>query len=336
MRTRKGGWKKARFACVLIAIAIAPTHSAATQNGAVRVGGGKAVLWQNPGPVEQLDLAGGPGGVALAPAPPFTFVEEDTSGSNPKIQVRDARGVEWGVKWGNEVNAEVFTSRLAWAVGYFVEPSYYVATGKIEGVTTLVRAREYVAADGTFKDARFELKAKRLKKFAGEDSWRWDRNLFGGSRELNGLRVMMMLVSNWDSKDERDADRGSNTKIYVFETRDGSEFRYVVSDWGGSMGKWGGVMKREKWDCEGFAKQTPGFVLGVSDGLVRFGYEGQHTDAIRDGITVSDVRWLLGYLTKLSDKQIREALRASGASAKEEECFARSIRDRIAQLQAIR
>jgi hypothetical protein len=308
---------------------------AAAQNGVVPISGGKAIIWRDPGPVEQLDLAGGPGGAANAPVPPFTFVEEDTGGSNPKIKVRDARGVEWGVKWGNEVNAEVFASRLAWAVGYFVEPSYFVEAGKIEGVTTLVRARAHVEEDGTFKDARFELKLKGVTKYSGEESWRWERNLFGGTKELNGLKVMMMLVSNWDSKDERDAGRGSNTKIYAYETRDGSELRYMVTDWGGSMGKWGGVMKREKWDCEGFVKQTPGFVLGTTGRLVRFGYEGQHTDAIRDGIVIGDVKWLLGYLAKLSDAQIRAALKASGASAKEEECFARSIRERITQLEAI-
>jgi hypothetical protein len=336
MWTQRGEGMRGRVACVVFALAMSQTQSAAAQDGTVRVGGGQAVIWRNPGPVERLDLAGGPGGAANAPAPPFTFVEEDTSGSNPKIKVRDARGVEWGVKWGNEVNAEVFTSRLAWAVGYFVEPSYFVAAGKIEGAATLVRAWEYVKADGTFHDARFELKPKGLMKYSGEESWRWDRILFGGTQELNGLKVMMMLVSNWDSKDERDADRGSNTKIYVHETRDGSEYRYVVSDWGGSMGKWGGVMKREKWDCEGFAKQTPTFVLGLTDGFVRFGYEGQHTEAIRNGITAGDVQWMLTYLGKLSDVQIRAALKASGASASEEECFARSVRERIAQLQAVR
>src|SRR4030095_13025914 len=58
------------------------------------------VIWRDPGDVRRLDLAVGPGGRAGAPAPPFNFVGESDSGTNPKIEVRDARGVIWGVKWG--------------------------------------------------------------------------------------------------------------------------------------------------------------------------------------------------------------------------------------------
>src|SRR5262245_49544388 len=35
-----------------------------------------SVLWRNPGSVERLDLAGGSGGKANTPRPPFTFLEE--------------------------------------------------------------------------------------------------------------------------------------------------------------------------------------------------------------------------------------------------------------------
>ena len=207
----------------------------------------RTLVWVPPGRVDRLDLAGGPGGAGGAPKAPFTFIEEDTGGTNPKIKVRDARGVEWGVKWGEEVNSEVFASRLAWAVGYFVEPSYFVAKGTINGVTGLDRAKKYVGPDGMFFAARFERKDKGVTKLGDEQSWRWDQNPFVGSKELNGLKVMMMLVSNWDSKDQRDAGRGSNTKLFVINTRSGTETRYVVSDWGGTMGKWGGIFRRA-WD----------------------------------------------------------------------------------------
>ena len=35
----------------------------------------------------------------------FTFVGEDTGGTNPKIEVKDAHGVVWGVKSGEEVSS---------------------------------------------------------------------------------------------------------------------------------------------------------------------------------------------------------------------------------------
>ncbi len=296
----------------------------------------RSLVWAPPGRVDRLDLAGGPGGAAGAPKAPFTFVEEDTGGTNPKIKVRDARGVEWGVKWGEEVNSEVFASRLAWAVGYFVEPSYYVAKGTVNGVTGLDRAKKYVGPDGSFFAARFERKDKGVTKLGDEQSWRWDQNPFVGSKELNGLKVMMMLVSNWDSKDQRDADRGSNTKLFVVNTRSGTETRYVVSDWGGTMGKWGGIFRRAKWDCDGYAGQSDDFVKGVKNGVVEFGYAGQHTETIKDGIPLAHVQWLLTYLGRLSDAQIRAALRASGASPGDEECFTRAVRSRISRLQALR
>ena len=294
------------------------------------------VIWRDPGDVRRLNLGWGEGGQAAAPRPPFTFISEDKGGSNPKIEVRDSRGVVWGVKWGSEVNAEVFAARMVWAVGYFVEPSYFIPRGKIINAGKLDRAEKYVAGDGSFSDARFERKDKNIKKLSDGLSWRYRTNPFVGTRELNGLKIMVMLLSNWDSKDQEKADRGSNTKIFIVPTRAATEHRYVVSDWGGSMGKWGGFFSREKWDCDGYQDQSKDFVKGVERGEVKWGYSGQHTDAIRDGIRVEHVRWLLGYLGRVTDDQIRAALRASGASASEEECFARAVRLRISDLQRLR
>jgi hypothetical protein len=82
------------------------------------------VLWRDPGFVERLDLTGGPGGKANVPRGPYTFIKEIESGKKPKLKVRDARGSMWSVKWGDEVKAEIFASRLAWAAGYFTLPTY--------------------------------------------------------------------------------------------------------------------------------------------------------------------------------------------------------------------
>jgi hypothetical protein len=294
------------------------------------------VIWRDPGDVRRLDLALGPGGRAGAPAPPFNFVGESDSGTNPKIEVRDARGVIWGVKWGEEVNSEVFATRLVWAVGYYVEPSYFIRSGKILGVKKLDRAKKYVGSDGSFNDARFEKKEQGIQVLGDKDSWRYARNPFVGTKELNGLKIMIMLVSNWDSKDQEQAGKGSNTKILIVPTRAATEHRYVVSDWGGSMGKWGGVFKREKWDCDGYQGQSDDFVKGVKNGEVQWGYSGQHTSDIKDGIPVAHVQWLMGYLGKLTSSQIRAALRASGASPSEEVCFERAVRMRISALWNLR
>jgi hypothetical protein len=296
---------------------------------------GMPIVWRDPGAVEKLDFVGGPGGRKRAPKPPFTFIEEDSSGTNPKIKVTDANGVKWSVKWGEEVNAEVFATRIAWAAGYFVEPSYFVASGRIDGAKKLGRAKKYVDAEGNFTDARFEMKEKDVTKLEDERGWRWDNNPLVGTREFNGLKIIMMLTSNWDNKDARDAGRGSNTAIFQYPVGDTVESRYVITDWGGSMGKWGCFISREKWDYKGYAKQTPKFTKGVVGGFVVWGFSGQHTKDVTEKISGFDVKWLLKYVGRISDKQIRAGLEASGATQEEIQIFSRALRDRIVQMQAL-
>lgn len=81
----------------------------------------QTMIWRDPGDVSGLDLAAGPGGRDGRPAPPFAFLEEHLTGSQPCVSVRDGRGCVWRVKWGAEVNVEALATRLAWAAGYFVE-----------------------------------------------------------------------------------------------------------------------------------------------------------------------------------------------------------------------
>jgi len=329
--------RRSSLLCVSLIFAIVVTTGLAFQKKEKPVQPGKPVVWQDPGEIEKLDFAGGPGGRERAPKPPFTFVEERLTGSNPKIRVTDANGVKWNVKFGSEVNAETFATRLIWASGYFVDPAYFVASGKVEQLGKLSRARKSVGSDGQFTDARFEaLKEKGVRELDAEQSWGWVQNSFVGSKELNGLKVLMMLTSNWDNKDVRDVSRGSNTAIYQTPTRAGLEDRYIVTDWGGSMGKWGGVMSREKWDCKGYSSQTKDFVKGVKGDQVQFGYSGQHSESFKNDIRKGDVQWLMQYLGRITDDQLRAGLKASGATGEEVECFTRSIRERINQLKAIR
>lgn len=293
----------------------------------------KVSLWRDPGEVERLDFRGGPGGREREPCPPFRFVEEHATGSNPCMTVRDSRGLRWRVKWGDEVKSETFAVRLAWAVGYHAEAAYYVPAGHIEGAANLGRARSCVADDMSFSDARFEWDEEGVRKLFDEHGWSWDDNPFVDTRELAGLKVLLMLTANWDNKDVRDVARGSNTAIFEHRLPDGSlEARYLIIDWGASMGKSGSPLTRTKWDCEGYASQNADFVRGVAGGVVSWGYTGQRTDEATEGITIEDVRWLQAYLGRVTDAQLRDGLLASGASEDEAACFTRAIRERIEQL----
>ena len=297
----------------------------------------RAVIWRNPGPAESIDFAAGPGGRDGAPAPPFNFVEEHGAGTFPCVSVRDARGHNWRVKWGDEVHTEVFAARFAWAAGYFVEVNYFVPSGRIEGAATLQRAREYIADDGTFQNARFELDEPGVVKHFDEHSWAWNDNPFVGTKELNGLKIVMMLLSNWDNKDVRDVARGSNTAIFEHRMdRDVLEARYLIIDWGAALGTWGShVLTRGRWNCPAFAAQNEQFILGTEGDRVLWGYKGQRTaDAVTD-ISRSDVQWLHEYLERLTDDQLAAGLRASGGTETEIAGFTAALRARIDRLKEV-
>ncbi len=293
----------------------------------------QTMIWRDPGDVSRLDLAAGPGGRDGRPTPPFTFLEEHLTGSQPCVSVRDGRGLIWRVKWGHEVNAEALATRLAWAAGYFVEITYYVPEGRVEGVLELQRAVSCVDEQGHFRDARFELDEHGVLKHFDEHSWAWHDNPFVGTRELNGLKIVMMWLSNWDAKDLRDVARGSNTAIFEYPMPSGfHEARYLIIDWGGAFGRWGTVVSRGRWDCHAFAVESEAFVTGVSGEFLQFGYTGQRTSDIADGICLSDARWLLDKLNMLSEAQIADAVRASGGSDEEVTIFSRALRVRLDRL----
>jgi hypothetical protein len=297
----------------------------------------RAVIWRDPGPAESLDLAAGPGGRDGAPAPPFHFVEEHGGGTFPCVSVRDARGRVWRAKWGEEVHTETFATRFAWAAGYFVEVNYFVPSGHVEGASALQRAGECIAQDGRFRNARFELDEPGVVKHFDEHSWAWNDNPFVGTRELNGLKIVMMLLSNWDNKDVRDVARGSNTAIFEYQMdRDVLEARYLIIDWGAALGTWGNnVLVRGRWDCAAYAAQNDQLVAGTDGDRVLWGYKGQRTsDAVMD-ITRRDVQWLYGYLGRVTDDQWAAGLRASGANETEIADFTAAIRARLDRLKAV-
>jgi hypothetical protein len=294
---------------------------------------GAAVLWRDPGPIDQLDFADGPGGAQEKPRPPFQFVDEMLAGSTAKVRIDDSSGVRWIVKFGEEVRAQTFAARLAWSVGYFALPVHFVPSGTITGVTALKRAAKYVKPNGRFKDASFQIYVDSSVQWLGDTrSWSWNANPFLGTHQLNGLKVLLMLLSDWDNKDARDLKHGSNTAILVYP--DG-EARYLVTDWGGSMGTRGGYLTRSKWNCLGFASESHDFVKAVH-GVLEWGYVGQHTDDFIGGIRLDDVRWLLMYLGCISDAQLRDGLLSSGATPAAANCFVAAFRERIAELQALR
>ena len=292
------------------------------------------VLWKEPPPSSSSAWTWGPGGQEMAPRPPFHFVKEKFGGTNPKVEVKDEGGKRWIVKFGSEAHTDTFQSRLVSSLGYAAEPTYFVEAGTILDVHDLKRAKHFIAKDGSFRIARFKMQDKKSEPDSSNEAWSWAENPFVGSRELGGLKILAMLTSNWDTKDSRNGS-GSNTGIIRGGAGGDSAAQYAVIDWGASFGRAGFLFKRNRWDWEGYRLETPNFVRMGSDGRLRWRYKGRHGDDIKAGVGVEDVRWILRYLSRISDDNLKTGLVASGASEPVAREYARLIGLRIVQLQNV-
>lgn len=299
----------------------------------------RTIIWRNPGNVSRRDLRYGPGSAETAPVGPFTFVEENKSGESPKFVVRDARGDEWAVKLGPEAQAETVSTRLVWAVGYFAEEAYYADEIQVIGMRQLSRGQDYVSGN-IVRGARFEPKRSNMGR---GPTWDWRKNPFEDSRELSGLKVLMILLNNFDARAE------NNHVIYVDGPR-GREARYYVTDLGATLGRAGGLGgTRTKNDLTDFLSTR--FVLGADDGVVKFDYDTRpaglghlsilypvyyrsqvNKEKAMRGIPVAHARWIGSLLQQVSDHQLRDAFDAAGYSQGVRDSYVAALRERINQL----
>lgn len=298
------------------------------------------VLWIDPGNISARDLTHGPGAPHLRPVAPFTFLKEDKDGESPKFDVRDARGVKWSVKLGPEAQAETVATRLVWSVGYFAEEAYYFRSARIEKLPKLSRGMEYIAENNILVGARFEPRREQLERGS---SWDWADNPFLDTRELSGLKVLMILLNNYDATT-------ANNRI-MYPSRSGRrEARYYVSDLGATLGRTGGLGgKRTKNNLEDFLSTR--FVMGIEDGAVEFDYDTRPSrlghlsilyppyyrgevkkEKVMRGIPVAHARWIGSLLSQLTDDQLRDAFRAADYGDEIIEGYVRAFRDRINQL----
>jgi hypothetical protein len=293
-----------------------------------------AVLWRDPADIASRNLFYGPGGKAHVPHGKFTFVKEDLDGTNPKFVVRDQDGMKWKVKLGVEARPETVASRLVWAVGYSADEDYFVQDLRVEEMPShLHRGQNMVEPDGSVHAVRLKREGEEHKKTG---IWKWRDNPFTGTRELNGLRVMMAIVNNWDLKDENNAIRGDSPPVYL------------VSDLGASFGSPGleRTHEKSKGNLESYSRsrlikrigpdyvdfetpRRPALIVLVNphEFISRLGLRwiGRH-------IPRDDSRWTGELLARLSRSQIRDAFRAAGYSAEDTEAFTRIVEQRIAQL----
>jgi hypothetical protein len=298
---------------------------------------GTTVVWRDPGPAETLNLFYGAGGQAHAPtaATTFTFIKEDAEATTPKFEVADQDGVEWKVKLGEETQPETAASRLMWAAGYFTDEDYYAGELTVTGLPRLQRGAKYMTNATTVHGARLERKVKGVERMG---NWDWFDNPFLESRELNGLRIMMSLLNNWDLKEI------NNTILKI-----GDERRYVVTDLGATFGNTGNRLTRSKSEPVEYAdskfvdKVGPDAVDLIlhSRPFVLSAINPPHyqtrtkMEDVAKNIPRADARWLAQRLAALSAAQIADAFRAGGYTPGEIAVYTQAVRKRIAELGAL-
>lgn len=243
---------------------------------------------------------------------------------------------------GAEARPETAASRLLWAAGYFANEDYFLPDLQVEDMRPLKRGRQLVRPDGTMTNVRLKRFLKGEKKVG---NWRWHSNPFVGTREFNGLRVMMALMNSWDLKDE-------NNSIYE-DKEEGSnpQFHYLVSDLGASFGTTGlsypdssskgnlpayassRFIKRVRGQYVDFNVPTrPNLwhLVNPKEFIMRLRLEwiGRH-------IPIADARWTGQLLSHLTREQIRQAFQAAGYSPEEVEGFTDVVEKRISDLNKL-
>ena len=81
-----------------------------------------------------------------------------------------------------------------------------------------------IQGKGVFQNVEFKARSKDVKRLG---FWDWFDNPFVCTKELQGLKVLMPLINNWDLKE-------SNTNVLRVKVEGAEEYesRYVVSDLG--------------------------------------------------------------------------------------------------------
>ena len=176
-------------------------------------------------------------------------------------------------------------------------------------------------------------------------NWNWRHNPFYGTREFNGLRVMMGLIGNWDLKDD------NNSILEKENHRD--TFLYEVSDVGTALGTPGksytdplskgnlAVYRRTRLIAHdhkdhidlNFPKRPPitelfEFEWGFFFHQLKMRWVGEH-------IPRKDAKWIGSLLAQLSPDQIRDAFRAAGYSQLETEAYTGAVISRIQELNSL-
>ena len=279
---------------------------------AANVGHGKNVLWERVD-VARQDLFHGPGGEAMQPdLSRIKFIKQEKGGHNKKYRIVDGSGRTWVAKLGTEARPETAAVRLLYGLGYKTEINYLVPTITIPG-------------KGTFRNVRLEARPDNIERLY---EWKWKQNPFVGTRPLQGLKMMMVFMTNYDVLDLQ------NKVLQV-----GDERHFIVSDLGSTFGKLGNNnlpiffrLGRSTGKPNDYIRTK--FIRRVKNGKIELSYKGKSRSVFKN-ISMADGRWLYSQLRQLQDRQIEDAFRSAAYSPSEVEIYRRAVRNKIDELRNV-
>jgi len=198
-----------------------------------------------------------------------------------------------------------------WALGYHQPPAYTLEGWVAEGARS----------ENPQPVARFREEKPAFHGLKEEGPWSYAENPFVGTRQLNGLIVLNVMLANSDLK------AGNNMRYSLSEPVEGAREWYVARDLGQTFGRTG-LLDGLRDDIEAFDQS--GFIESVKDGIVDFEYNGLNK-ALLKGITPADVVWICSRLSRLSDRQWSDAFRAGGYAEPTAQRYIRRLKLKIAQ-----
>lgn len=293
------------------------------------------VIWMDPAVPAMALAAGTPPRMVHEPGTTFRFLSEPTAGTSPKFDVVDERGARWKVKLGEEARAETAAAHLLRLAGYQTDDDYYRAEIIVTGLPRLVRGQQFVSPGGRVRGARLEAAGPQ----SPSHTWSWFENPFLGSREFNGLRVMMALINNWDLK-------ATNNSA---PNRPGGSDLPRVTDLGASLGRTGDVKVRSKGNPADYAAAPfiarvtateVDFVLHSRPMLLGFlnfqNYKRRaRMEQVTRAVPLDDARWIGGVLSRLSPAALADAFRNGGFTQAETDVYVEALQARIAELNRL-
>jgi hypothetical protein len=273
-------------------------------------------LWSEPKDIANRDLMWGSSRQDNAPSKSdvFTVLARDKTGYSRGYDVKGPDGREWKIKVGKEVQPEIVLSRILWALGYYQPETYYVTGWQLAG-----------SWESEGEPARFRLESDH----ESEGEWAWLDNPFAGTRPLQGLVALSLLLNNFDLKT-------SNNRVYrLRDAKAEPQRRYVVQDLGASLGKPSALplVRGSRNDIDDYEDNN--LIRKARGSQIQLDYRGRHND-ILERMTAADIIWACDLLNRLSDAQLDDAFKAAEYPSDIRQRYIAKLRNKIREGLALR